>query len=130
MVRDKVFADALRARGQRVTLPRLMVHRVVAESPQHVTADDIHEELPSLSFATIYSTLDLLEELGMVRRLSTLEGTTVYDSRTDSHDHATCRSCGRMFDLDPVEIPAAKMPRGFHVEQVEVQFVGVCADCR
>ena len=130
MVRDKVFADALRARGQRVTLPRLMVHRVVAESPQHVTADDIHEELPSLSFATIYSTLDLLEELGMVRRVSTLEGATVYDSRTDSHDHATCRSCGRMFDLDPVEIPAAKMPRGFHVEQVEVQFVGLCANCR
>ena len=130
MVTDKAFANALRARGQRVTLPRLMVHRIVAESPQHVTADDIHEELPSLSFATIYSTLDLLEQLGEVRRLSTLEGTTVYDSRTDAHDHATCRVCGRMFDLERVEIPPAKVPAGFRVEQAEVQFVGVCADCR
>jgi Fe2+ or Zn2+ uptake regulation protein len=131
MLSDKVFADALRTRGQRVTLPRLMVHRVVVESPQHVTADDIHEELPSLSFATIYSTLELLEEMGTVRRVSTLDGAAVYDSRTDAHDHATCRVCGRMFDLDATtEIPQAKVPRGFRVEQAQVQFVGVCADCR
>jgi hypothetical protein len=44
-----------------------------------VTAEDVHAELPSLSFATIYSTLDLLEELRMVRKVSTLEGRAVYD---------------------------------------------------
>jgi Fur family peroxide stress response transcriptional regulator len=130
MVSDSLFAEALRTRGQRVTLPRLMVHRIVAESPQHLTADDIHEELPSLSFATIYSTLDLLEELGVLRRLSTLEGAAVYDSRTEPHDHASCRVCGRMFDLDPIEVRPAKVPRGFRVEQSQVQYVGVCADCR
>jgi Fe2+ or Zn2+ uptake regulation protein len=130
MVSDSLFAEALRTRGQRVTLPRLMVHRIVAESPQHLTADDIHEELPSLSFATIYSTLDLLEELGVLRRLSTLEGAAVYDSRTEPHDHASCRVCGRMLDLDPSEVRPAKVPRGFRVEQSQVQYVGVCADCR
>jgi Fe2+ or Zn2+ uptake regulation protein len=131
MLSDQVFVDALRKRGQRVTLPRLMVRRVVVQSPQHVTADDIHEELPSLSFATIYSTLDLLEEMGMVKRVSTLDGAAVYDSRTEAHNHATCRVCGRMFDIEAAtEIPPAKLPRGFHVEQAQVQFVGVCADCR
>jgi Fur family peroxide stress response transcriptional regulator len=129
MLSDEVFADALRTRGQRVTLPRLMVHRFVAESPQHLTADHIHEELPSLSFATIYSTLELLEEMGIVRRVSTLDGKAVYDSRTERHDHATCRICGRMFDLESTEIQPAKPPRGFRVEQAQVQFVGVCADC-
>jgi Fe2+ or Zn2+ uptake regulation protein len=131
MLSDQVFVDALRKRGQRVTLPRLMVHRLVVESDQHVTADDIHEELPSLSFATIYSTLDLLEEMGMVRRVSTLDGAAIYDSRTDAHDHATCRICGRIFDLQATtKIPPAKVPRGFRVEQAQVQFVGICADCR
>jgi Fur family transcriptional regulator, peroxide stress response regulator len=128
---DQVLTDALRARGQRITLPRLMVHRFVTSAPRHVTADDIHDELPSLSFGTIYSTLDLLEELGLVRRVSTLEGAAVYDSRTDAHDHAECRICGRMFDLAPTEVPAAaKAPSGFRVERTQVQVIGVCADCR
>ena len=130
MVSDQVLTDALRARGQRVTLPRLMVHRFVARAPQHVTADDIHDELPSLSFGTIYSTLELLEEIGLVRRVSTLEGRAVYDSRTDTHDHAICRVCGRMFDLEPRAIPQAAVPRGFKAERAQVEVVGVCADCR
>ena len=129
MEADQVLTEVLRARGRRVTLPRLMVHRFVTAAPRHVTADDIHEELPSLSFGTIYSTLELLENLGLVRRVSTLEGSAVYDSRTDSHDHAECRVCGRMFDLEPREVPAAATPRGFTVERAQVQVVGVCADC-
>jgi Fe2+ or Zn2+ uptake regulation protein len=106
-----------------------MVHRFVSRAPQHVTADDIHGELPSLSFATIYSTLDLLEELGLVRRVSTLGGSAVYDSRVEAHDHAICRVCGRMFDIDSASVPAASAPQGFRVERTQVELVGVCANC-
>jgi Fur family transcriptional regulator, peroxide stress response regulator len=127
---DQALTDALRTRGQRVTLPRLMVHRFVTSAPRHVTAEDIHDELPSLSFGTIYSTLELLEDLGLVRRVSTLGGSAVYDSRTDAHDHAICRICGRMFDLEPSRIPAAAAPRGFQVERAQLELVGVCAECR
>lgn len=127
---DQVLSEALRARGQRVTLPRLMVHRFVASAPQHVTADDIHRELPTLSFGTIYSTLELLEDLGLLRRVSTLEGAAVYDSRTDAHDHALCRVCGRMFDLEHHQVPAPALPRGFKAERAQVEIVGICADCQ
>jgi Fe2+ or Zn2+ uptake regulation protein len=129
MQADQMLSDALRARGQRVTLPRLMVHRFVSSAPRHVTADDVHDELPSLSYGTIYSTLDLLEELGLVRRVSTLHGAAVYDSRTDPHGHAVCRRCGRLFDIDAGEASTAA-PRGFTVEQATIQLIGVCADCR
>ena len=129
MQADQHLVEALRARGQRVTLPRLMVHRFVASAPQHVTAEDVHSELPSLSFGTIYSTLELLEELGLVRRVSTLEGRAVYDSRTEAHGHAVCRRCGKLFDLDPGEVASAA-PAGFSVEQTTIQIVGLCADCR
>jgi Fur family peroxide stress response transcriptional regulator len=125
---DQTLTEALRERGQRVTLPRLMVHRFVSRAPQHVTAEDIHAELPSLSFATIYSTLGLLEDLGLVRRVSTLEGAAVYDSKTEPHGHAVCRRCGKLFDLDPGEVAGAA-PAGFAVEQTTVQIVGLCADC-
>jgi Fe2+ or Zn2+ uptake regulation protein len=127
---DTTLIARLKARGQRVTMPRLMVHRVVSRAPQHVTADDIHDELPTLSFATIYSTLDLLEELGLVRRVSTLGGSAVYDSRTDAHDHAVCRLCGRMFDIPASHRKPAPAPDGFQVEHAVVQLIGVCADCR
>jgi Fe2+ or Zn2+ uptake regulation protein len=126
---DTQLAGRLKARGQRVTMPRLMVHRFVASAPQHVTAEDVRAELPNLSFGTIYSTLELLEELGLVRRVSTLEGAAVYDSRTDAHGHALCRRCGKVFDLEPAATPAAAGPSGFQVEQAEVQLVGLCADC-
>src|SRR5213595_1806008 len=126
MEMDQVLTDALRARGQRVTLPRVMVHRFVTRAPQHVTADDIHDELPSLSYGTIYSTLGLLEELGLVRRVSTREGSAVYDSRTEAHDHATCRVCGRMFDLERHDLRAPALPPGFTAERAQVEVVGVC----
>jgi Fe2+ or Zn2+ uptake regulation protein len=106
-----------------------MVHRAVSRAPQHVTADDIHEELPTLSFATIYSTLDLLEDLGLVRRVSTMGGSAVYDSRVDAHDHAVCRVCGRMFDIERSDVPVLAAPNGFTVERTQVELIGVCAAC-
>jgi Fe2+ or Zn2+ uptake regulation protein len=127
---DNVLIARLKERGQRVTMPRLMVHRVVSRAPRHVTADHIHDELPTLSFATIYSTLDLLEELGLVRRVSTQSGSAVYDSRVDAHDHAVCRVCGRMFDIDRTEVPVVTAPSGFTVERAQLELIGVCADCR
>jgi Fe2+ or Zn2+ uptake regulation protein len=127
---DKEAADALHAHGLRVTLPRLLVHRYVREAPQHVTADDIHAHLPSLSSATVYATLELFEEMGIVRRVSTRSGTAVFDSHTEPHHHAVCRNCGRMFDIEPAVVPPSVVPKGFQVEQTEVQVVGVCAECR
>src|SRR5215208_7546489 len=97
---DRELSDALRARGQRVTLPRLLVHRLVRRRAGHLTAEELHSELPSLSPATVYATLDLLGELGVVRRVSTPGGAAVYDPRTDAHHHVICRSCGRIEDID------------------------------
>jgi Fe2+ or Zn2+ uptake regulation protein len=129
---DRELSHALRDRGHRVTLPRLLVHRHVRASDRHVTAEQLHDELsrelPSLSLATVYATLEVLEELGLVRRVGTLGGATLYDSRTAAHHHAICRACGAIAD---VEGPAAKVavPDGFTVERAEIQLVGLCADC-
>ena len=135
---DAQLSAALRERGHRVTLPRLLVHRHVRRSGGHLTAEQVHGELapglPSLSPATIYSTLELLDELGFVRRLSTPRGTTVYDPRTDAHHHAICRRCGRIEDFEaPVDAApamAAAAAAGFRVDHGELQLSGLCAACR
>jgi Fe2+ or Zn2+ uptake regulation protein len=134
---DAELTAALRARGARVTAPRLLVHRHVRRSSGHLTAERVHGELlpglPSLSPATVYATLDLLDEIGFLRRLSTPLGTAVYDPRTDPHHHVICRRCGRMEDLDaavdaaPAEAAAAAA--GFTVDHGELQLSGLCARC-
>jgi Fe2+ or Zn2+ uptake regulation protein len=131
-VLDRELTDALRAGGQRVTLPRLLVHRHVRAADRHVTAEQLHDELarelPSLSLATVYSTLEVLEDLGLVRRVGTLGGATLYDSRTSEHHHAICRRCGAIVDVDG-PVADLRAPEGFMVEHAEVQLVGLCAAC-
>jgi len=134
---DAELTAALRARGQRVTHPRILVHRHVRQADQHLTAEQVHQalsaDLPTLSAATIYSTLDMLEELGFVRRMSTPGGTTIFDSRVDDHHHAICRTCGRIEDVDArvrtAAVVAAAEAAGFVVDHGEVQLSGQCAAC-
>lgn len=134
---DRDLIAALRGRGHRVTLPRLIVHRHLRRRAEHVTPEQVSAELaadlPSLSPATVYATLDLLDALGFVRRVSTPRGGTVYDPRMEPHHHAVCRRCGRIEDLEAtVDAGAAERAAaaaGFRVEHRELQLSGVCGAC-
>jgi Fe2+ or Zn2+ uptake regulation protein len=134
---DAELTAALRARGHRVTLPRLLVHRHLRRRHGHVTPEQLHTELapllPSLSPATIYGTLDLLDELGFVRRVSTPRGGTVYDPRVAPHHHVICRGCGRIQDIearvDSAAAERAARGAGFTVDHGQLQLTGLCADC-
>jgi Fe2+ or Zn2+ uptake regulation protein len=135
---DRELIAALCATGRRVTMPRLLVHRHLRASDRHVTAEQLYAELaeqvPSLSAATVYDTLDLLDELGLIRRVSTPRGATTYDSRTDLHHHMICRSCGQVEDLDAeVDTSAAEKAAdaaGFAPGFTQVTVSGLCSACR
>ncbi len=89
--------------------------------------------LPNVSLPTVYATLDVLEECGLVRRIAA--GATARSSTpaTPAHHHLVCRRCGAVEDLDaPVELaPAltAATDRGFPADGAEVVVRGLCADC-
>jgi Fe2+ or Zn2+ uptake regulation protein len=131
------LATALRARGMRVTPQRMVLHRALRELDRHVTADEllesVSERLPNVSLPTIYATLELLEELGMVRRVQRA-GTTLFDPRTDSHHHLICTSCGAIedldSDLDTKRLERAAARHGFEHERIEAVVHGRCARCR
>ena len=135
---DEQLVAALRANGHRVTMPRLVVHRLVRRSDRHVAPEQVHAELapshPGLSPATIYGTLDLLEQLGFVRRVSTPRGGTLYDSRVDEHHHVICRRCGRVQDIeasiDSSAAEAAARAAGFETGHGQLTLSGLCPDCR
>jgi Fe2+ or Zn2+ uptake regulation protein len=131
------LSTALHERGMRVTPQRVVLHRALIELDRHVTADElldaVGERLPNVSLPTIYATLDLLEELGMVRRVQRA-GTTLFDPRTDSHHHLVCTSCGSIedldSDLDTGALERAAVRHGFEHERIEAVVHGRCARCR
>jgi Fe2+ or Zn2+ uptake regulation protein len=131
------LATVLHARGMRVTPQRVLLHRALRELDRHVTADElldaVGDALPNVSLPTIYATLDLLEELGMVRRVQRA-GTTLFDPRTDSHHHLICTGCGSIedldSDLDTARLERAAARRGFEHERIEAVVHGRCARCR
>ncbi len=131
------LVNALRARGMRVTPQRVVLHRALRELDRHVTADElldaVGERLPNVSLPTIYATLELFEQLGMVRRVQRA-GTTLFDPRTDDHHHLVCSECGSIEDLDSdLDIAAldrAARRHGFERRRVEAVVHGVCAACQ
>ena len=127
----------LRARGQRVTSQRLIILRELRRRAHHLSAaevtDAVRDELPGTSTPTVYATLDLLAELGLVRKLSLGSGTALFDARVAPHQHTVCRRCGAVEDLD-VEVDSgaaieAARAAGFAPAGAELVIDGVCARC-
>lgn len=128
---------ALRARGQRVTPQRLVIAAAVRDLGHHATAEEIFTEvgarLPGVSLPTVYATLELLEDMGLVRRVATESGTAVYDPRTDQHHHLVCRRCGAIADVDGAvdhdALLSAARGAGFAPDEAQVVIRGLCAAC-
>ena len=131
------LATALRERGQRVTPQRLVVARVLEELDRHATAElvfgEVSARMPGVSLPTVYATLELLEELGLVVRVASEGGAVVYDPRTDDHHHLVCRRCGAIADVDATVQTAAVLgaarAAGFAPDTTQVVVKGLCAVC-
>ena len=134
---DEQLSTLLHARGQRVTPQRLVIHRALRQRDRHLTADEVREtvkhDLPGTSTPTVYATLDLLADLGLIRRVDAGSGPALYDGRTEPHHHAVCRSCGRVEDIDAAAdlapLDRAARTAGFAPTQIDVVVSGLCADC-
>lgn len=131
------LANILRSRGRRVTPQRLVIHDALAGLDRHATADEVmaavSERLPNVSAPTVYATLELFEELGLVRRITLAGGPALYDPRPDEHHHLVCSRCGRVEDIDAdVDMAAAVRAasrRGFRADRAEVVVRGLCSGC-
>lgn len=124
--------------GRALTPQRQAVLRVVAESAEHLTANEIFEAarqaLPSISFATVYNSLKYLKDEGLVREINFGKGSSRYDRETARHDHALCSRCGKLVDFDLAETPqlirAAARRSRFKPESIHLTLVGLCPDCQ
>jgi len=134
---DRRLTAKLRERGYRVTPQRLVTYRVLCQLSGHVTGEELQAaanlQLPNVALATIYTILALLVDLGLVRRIATGGGTTIYDAMTEPHHHLICTSCGTIADLpaqvDLAPARAAAAAAGFQADSVDVVVHGRCGRC-
>lgn len=131
--------DELRARGLRVTAPRLAVYRAVAEMPGHPDVEEIavraRAMIGTLSTQAAYDALRALTEAGLLRRIEPAGSPARFETRVgDNHHHVVCRVCGAAQDVDCVVGAApcleAGDAAGFLVDEAEVTFWGICPDCQ
>jgi Fe2+ or Zn2+ uptake regulation protein len=134
---DERLVAKLRERRLRVTPQRIVIHRALCSQATHMTADQVlasvSNVLPGTSLPTVYSTLELLEGLGLVRRVGTGNGAVVFDSRVEPHAHTVCRRCGAMADLEGTAAPGDALTRaaesGFTPDHAQLVVWGLCRDC-
>jgi Fur family transcriptional regulator, ferric uptake regulator len=134
--------------GKRMTGPRKHILRYLSQESEFRSAEEIYQALynrcPSIGLTTVYRTLSLLTDMGMLVKLDSGDGTTRYrlalNSDESRHYHVlVCRSCSRIIRYS--EIPeeeeefyrrmekAIQEKMGFSVEKHLVQYQGLCPDC-
>lgn len=134
---DSRLEELLRAGGHRVTSQRILVYRALCAGG-HLTAeqvlDAVSEGLPRISLPTIYATLELLEGIRLIRRLSAGTGALLFEARMTPHSHAICRSCGAVLDIDDPLVRPDALERasvaGFAPEEAQTLVWGTCQACR
>jgi Fe2+ or Zn2+ uptake regulation protein len=134
---DERLIGELRDRSLRVTPQRIVIHRALCSEARHMTAEQVlasvSDVLPGTSLPTVYSTLELLESLRLVRRVGTGNGAVVFDSRVEPHAHTVCRRCGAIADLEGAAAPDDALSRatdtGFVPDHAELVVWGLCCDC-
>jgi Fur family peroxide stress response transcriptional regulator len=138
--------EGVRAAGLKLTPQRMAIVRELAADESHPTAQELYDRLrpslPTMSFATVYNTLDALSAAGLCAALSLSPGSGRFDPNMQPHHHLVCDACGAVRDLPLAAGPPAAAPEeasfrkaatraapGFEVRSVERILRGLCAAC-
>lgn len=135
---EEILRKALEESGQRFTEQRAAVFRFLRATEAHPTAEEVfvrvRSDVPGISLATVYKSLETLVGCGLASKLTYGDGSARYDGRTDDHHHLRCLDCGVVFDL-PDHVDADEVDRlqssaqGFRVTGYRLELTGFCPTC-
>lgn len=132
------FVDACRRQGVKATHQRTEILRELIATEEHPDAETIYarvrRRIPAISLDTVYRTLRMLEEMGMIARVGSLQDRARFDANTDRHHHFVCCECGMISDfysdvLDRLPLPREVAEMG-NVDSVYVELRGRCGKCQ
>ena len=120
--------------GIKPSYQRLRIYRFLLQHPVHPTVDMIYKaltpEIPTLSKTTVYNTLKLFSDQGLIQTLTIEENENRYDADPSFHGHFRCQICGGIFDFAVAGsiTPGAELA-GFHIRRRKLYFDGICLNC-
>ena len=124
--------------GIRMTTQRSAILDAVQNAEKHLTAGEIFERVrrkyPTIAYGTVYRTLHLFAERGIIQEFPFGDQASLFDRRTDRHDHVHCVICGELLDVDvPIALLARQIAAeqtGYQIEGHQTVFSGICPDCQ
>jgi Fur family peroxide stress response transcriptional regulator len=125
----------LKQKGVKVTPQRIAIINYLENVQSHPTAEDIYlkvvKDYPTISLATIYNTMEKLEEIDEVIKLKISKDNIVnYEYKNEPHHHFYCKKCNKIFDVNvECKISNSKNINGHKVEEVHGYFKGICVNC-
>lgn len=133
---DASVIKALRGSGYKATPQRIAIGRFALRSRDHPTAQRIYSEVkriyPTVSLATVYKTIQILKEVGLIHELNLSQGQTRFDPDTHPHIHLICLGCGSIMDWEePMvsEIMAKVAAANFSATGQSFDVYGNCQSC-
>ena len=128
---------ALRGKGYKATLQRIAIGRFALHNHAHPTAQRIYSEVkkvyPTVSLATVYKTIRILEEVGLIQELKLPKDQTRYDSDIHPHINLICLGCGNIRDFEDPALPEmiAKVSAAekFAATKQRFDIYGLCQSC-
>ena len=131
---------ALERAGYRLTVPRRAVADLIARRQGHFTAadlvDDATERTPGIGRATIFRTLEVLEDVGAIERIDLPSGEHAYIACDpgDHHHHVVCDRCGRAADVTDAGLAGVvsriAIESGYRIDVHRLELFGLCPTCR
>ena len=129
--------ELLRGRGHRVTAPRRAIVEAVMRTTGHITPKSVVEQvqrrMPSVNESTVYRTLTVLEELGVLSHTHLHGGAEYHHADASDHVHLTCSECGRDLYVDARETApmrrALEKVSGFEADFTHFAIAGRCSSC-
>lgn len=138
MAEAQTVTRILRENGFKVTPQRLAVYEALSHTYSHPNAEMLYQMLqpdyPTMSLATVYKTMDIFAELGLVQVLNVGEDSYRYDAEMISHPHIRCISCNRVddvFDIDDEKMLGTVAEKsGYKLTGRQLYFFGRCPECQ
>jgi Fe2+ or Zn2+ uptake regulation protein len=131
----KEVKQYLKDHGLNPTFQRVKIFKYLTGSENHPTVDEIYSDLfnevPTLSKTTVYNTLKLLADKGLVVVMTLDEKETRYDAKIQQHGHFQCVRCKSIFDID-IDFAALQpgVPDSFEVFEHHYYLKGICVQCK
>ncbi len=131
------IVKVLKEKGLRVTPQRYAVYANLLSRTDHPTVEhllqDLNQDVPMSSQATVYSSLQALRDVGLVREVLLEEGVSRYDANVGPHHHFRCRHCGEIEDIPWncfQELSLNSLRPGLTAKTYEVTVSGLCDCCQ